>query len=52
MTLTHYLKAIDSVIAREHRPDLLERLAAYRSHVERVLHEESAPRLLERTVSA
>ncbi len=52
MTLTHYLQAIDSQIAREQRPDLLDRLKAYRSHVERVIREEYALSLIERTVSA
>ncbi|MEB3186797.1 MAG: hypothetical protein VKP72_05080 [bacterium] len=52
MTLTHYLQAIDSLIAREARPDLLDRLQAYRAHVERVIREEVTPAFLERTVSA
>lgn len=52
MTLTHYLQAIDSQIDREQRPELLDRLRAYRAHVERVIREEYTPSLLERTVSA
>ena len=52
MTLSHYLQAIDSLIAREQRPDLLDRLQAYRAHVERVIREEYTPILFERTVIA